>query len=190
MTVVEPEIRNGVDTRTLFDSFSVVKDHADLAHFRFRAANRWVGGTHSRGTIGGYERAGEERTRPRSWIFDTDHPLGLTGADNGPTPVEFVLLGVAGCLTANIATIAAARGITLRSVESVVEGDLDVRGTFGISPDARNGCDEIRVSFLIDSDASEDQLNEVVAQARARSAVLDMLSRPVAVSVSAQMRSK
>jgi uncharacterized OsmC-like protein len=58
----------------------------------------------------------------------------LVGADNGPTPVEFLLHGLASCLTAGLANIAAARGVTLTEVRSTVSGDIDLNGIFGLDP--------------------------------------------------------
>ena len=51
-------------------------------------------------------------------LADADHPTVLVGADNGPTPVEFLLQGLAACLTAGIGNIAAVRGVELDEVES------------------------------------------------------------------------
>ena len=183
MTATQSPSRNGVDTKALFDTINVVKEHRHLARFQFRAANRWQCGTHSRGSISGFYGAGQEHAHERSWEFDADHPLVLTGADNGPTPVEFVLLALAACLTAGLANIASVRGVELRSVESVVEGDIDLQGLLGLSDAVRNGYQGIRVAFRIDADAPAETIRALVAQAQARSAVLDVMTQPVPVVV-------
>ena len=103
--------------------------------------------------------------------------------DAGPTPVEWVSHALASCLTAGIGTIAAARGIKLNKVELTVEGDIDLRGVLGLSGDVRNGYQGIKVSFEIDGDASPDQLEKIVMQSKARSAVFDILTNGVPVSV-------
>ena len=175
--------RNGVDTEALFATINVVKERRELARFQFRATNRWVRGTHSQGSIDGFYGAGQEHGRAVSWTFDADHPLVLTGTDNGPTPVEYVLLGLAACLTAGLANIAAARGVTLRSVESSVEGDIDLQGILGLSRGVRNGYQQIRVGFRIDADCSEEQVRELVAQSQARSAVFDVITNRVPVKI-------
>ena len=71
----------------------------------------------------------------------------LVGGGAGPTPVEFLLHGLAACLTAGIANIAAARGVTLTEVASSVEGDIDLRGILGLSDEVRNGYQGIRVEL-------------------------------------------
>ena len=84
--------------------------------------------------------------------FDADHPEVLVGADNAPTPVEFLLHAIAACLTSGLANIAAARGVNLTSVGSTVEGDIDLLGILGLSDEVRNGYEQIRVSFQLEGD--------------------------------------
>ena len=183
MSVTDATARNGVDTEALFATINLVKEQRPLAQFTFRATNSWVNGTHSRGSINGFYGAGQEHSRKVAWEFDADHPLVLTGTDLGPAPVEYVLLGLTACLTAGLANIASARGVTLRSVESTVEGDIDLQGILGLSKDVRNGYEQIRVDFRIDGDASPEVLRQIVEQSRARSAVFDVLTNGVDVTV-------
>lgn len=174
---------NGVDTPTLFATINAVAAHPKLAQFRFRASNRWIEGTHSLGRIETFFGACGEQRHARAFEYDADHPPVLVGKDEGPTPVEFLLQALLACLTAGIGNIAAARGVRLTRVESRVEGDIDLRGSLGISSDVRNGYQQIRVSFDIDGDASQDELRAIVEQSKARSAVFDVLTNGVPVEV-------
>jgi uncharacterized OsmC-like protein len=177
-------VRNGVDTTTLFATLDAVKDAPEAARFQFRARNRWVSGTHSRSTIHDFFGVGEERTHDEPTTHDVDHPAVLVGGDNGPTPVEYVLHALAGCLTAGLANIAAARGIELTEVTSTVEGDIDLNGIFGLGgPEVRNGFEQIRVSFEVSGDAPAEKLQELVEQSRSRSAVFDIITNPVPVTI-------
>ena len=115
--------------------------------------------------------------------MDADHPVVLTGSDNGPAPVEYLLAGLAGCLTAGIANIAAARKVHLRSVTAIVEGDIDLQGILGLSADVRNGYEQMRIHFEIDADAPAEKIRQIVEQSRARSAVFDVLTNGVPVAV-------
>lgn len=182
MTIAENHVRNGVDTATLFATLDAVKGDPDIAKFRFRATNTWVTGTHNRSTIHGFHGAKQEMTHREPFTFDADHPPVLVGTDNGPTPVEYVLHALAACLTAGIANIAAARGITLTEVSSTVEGDIDLLGILGLSDEVRNGYQQIRVSFTLRGDDPE-KLRSVVEQSRRRSAVFDIVTNGVPVSV-------
>jgi uncharacterized OsmC-like protein len=181
-TITHDPIRNGVDTATLFATLDAVKGNNDIAKFQFRASNKWISGTHSQGTIKGFYGAGQEMEHKSVHVFDVDHPAVLVGADNGPTPVEYVLHALAACLTAGIANIAAARNIKLTSVESTVEGDIDLLGILGLGEGVRNGFQGIKVSFKLTGD-DPDKLRKVVEQSRARSAVYDIVTNGVPVEI-------
>jgi uncharacterized OsmC-like protein len=182
MTTTENTVRNGVDTATLFATLDAVKGDPDLAKFQFRATNRWLSGTHNQSTIHGFHGAKQEMTHRQAHVFDADHPPVLVGSDNGPTPVEFLLHAIAACLTAGIANVAAARGVTLTEVSSTVEGDIDLLGILGLSKDVRNGYEQIKVSFTLRGDDPE-KLRAVVEQSRRRSAVYDVLTNGIPVSI-------
>lgn len=178
-----PAPRNGVDTPALFATINAVAGQPDLARFQFRATNRWISGTHSTSMMADFSGAGGEHAHIADHGAEADHPTVLCGQDHGPTPVEYLLHALAACLTAGVANIAAARGVTLREVESTVEGDIDLRGILGLSDEVRNGYQGIRVKFAIKGDAPAEKLREIVMQSRARSAVFDVLTNGVPVTV-------
>ena len=178
---------NGVNTPVLFQTIGAVKAAPALGRFQFRATNRWIKGTHSRTLIQSFSGAGGEHQHTGAVQFDADHPQVLVGADNAPTPVEFLLHALASCITSGIGNIAAARGVVLTEVESTIEGDIDLRGILGLADDVRNGYEAIRVNFSIKGDAAPEKLRQIVEQAKARSAVYDVLTNgvPVAITVDA-----
>jgi uncharacterized OsmC-like protein len=175
---------NGVDTPTLFGTLDVVKRQPELAKFQFRARNRWQSGTLSETTMSAFAGAGGEHTHKTTFKMSADHPAVLVGEDRAPLPIEFLLHALASCITGGIANIAAARGVKLTEVESTIEGDIDLLGIFGMSKDVRNGYQGIRASFSIKGDAPPEKLQEIVDQSRARSAVFDVLTNGVPVSMS------
>ena len=189
MTSTDTTMRNGVDTAALFATLDAVKQAPEAAKFQFRAHNEWVSGTHNRSTITDYFGVGAERAHERTFIFDADHPAVLVGQDHGPTPVEFVLHALAACLTAGLANIAAARRVLrLTEVCSTVAGDIDLNGILGLSPDTRNGYEQITVRFTVKGDAPAETLREIVEQSRARSAVYDIITNRVPVTIEVDTR--
>lgn len=176
--------RNGVDTPTLFATLDAVKGTPALGQFQFRVRNRWQSGTLSETTISTFAGAGGDHVHKSTFTVRADHPAVLVGEDRAPLPVEYLLHALASCITGGIANIAAARGVTLREVESTVEGDMDLLGILGLSKTVRNGYQGIRASFSIKGDAPPEQLQEIVEQSRARSAVFDVLTNGVPVSMS------
>jgi uncharacterized OsmC-like protein len=179
-----PAPRNGVNTPALFATIGAVKDAPALAAFRFRARNRWVSGTCSETTIESFAGAGGEHQHQTAFRYQADHPAVLVGEDRGPTPVEFLLHALASCICAGVGNIAAARGVTLTSVESTIEGDIDLQGILGLSKNVRNGYQQLRLNVAIAGDAPAAVLEGIVEQAKARSAVYDVLTSGVPVSVS------
>ncbi|MCK6685163.1 MAG: OsmC family protein [Thermoanaerobaculia bacterium] len=178
-----PKPLNGVDVPTLFATLDAVKQNREIAKFQFRATNQWLAGTHSRSTISGFYGAMQEMKHASAMMFEGDHPAVLVGGDKAPTPVEFLLHALASCLTAGIGNIASARGIKLESVESTVEGNVDLLGLLGIDDNVRNGYQGIRVSFKIKGDASAAELEKIVMRSKDRSAVYDVLTNGTPVDI-------
>jgi uncharacterized OsmC-like protein len=181
--VIEKPPLNGVNTPTLLATINAVGAQPELADFKFRARARWVSGTHSRIVVDDFYGAGQELRHEAPTVADADHPAVLCGSDNGPTPVEFLLQGLAACLTAGIGNIAAVRGVELASVESTVEGDINLLGLLGLNREVRNGYSGIRVSFKVRGNAPPEKLAAIVEQSRARSAVYDVLTNGCPVSI-------
>jgi uncharacterized OsmC-like protein len=184
VSVFTDTVRNGVDTEKMFATLDLIKAQPELARFRFRASNRWIGGAHNRSTIKDfYAAGGEDTTRAEPFELEAGEPAILLGADTGPNPAEFLLHALAACLTTSIVYVAAARKVQLTSVASTVTGDMDVRGALGVDDRVRNGFERISVSFRVTGNAPAEKLREVVERARARSAVYDMVTNGVPVAV-------
>jgi uncharacterized OsmC-like protein len=184
MSTTAEAIRNGVDTDVLFGTLDAIKADPSIAKFQFRARNRWIDGAHNRTTIRDFYAANQEDTsRSADFVLDAGEPAILLGTDTGPNPAEYLLHALAACLTTSLVYVAAARGVRLTEVESTLDGDMDVQGALGLSDEYRNGFERIRVSFRVQGDAPEEKLREVVARATQRSAVFDMVTNGVPVTV-------
>jgi uncharacterized OsmC-like protein len=180
----EVQADNGVNVAALLAAREALTDAPDAAKFTWRATCEWKKGTHSRSTVEGFYGLGGEQKHRSTFAFDADHPEVFASEDNGATPVEMVLVGLASCLTAGVAAVAQNRGIQLRSVTATLEGGMNIQGILGIDKDVRNGFDGIKVDFQIDADASEDDIKALVAQSQKRSAVFDIVTNPTNVTVS------
>ncbi len=171
---------NGIDTEQLGAIAQGVQQNPSLARSQFRAVNRWINGGHNRSTIQGFYGAGQEdTTRTKPFILDADEPSVFLGQDQGANPLEYLLHALGACATTSLVYHAAARGIRIESVESTLEGDLDLQGFLGLSNTVRKGFQQIRVNITIKTDASAEQLQELAAF----SPVYDIISNPVPVSI-------
>jgi len=183
MTAIQRSVNNGVNVQALLGAREALSNAPEAAEFTWRATCNWVNGTHSRSTVEGFYGLGGEQKHKTQFIFDADHPQIFASEDNGATPVELVLAGLASCLTAGIAAVAQLREIQLRSVSATLEGGMDIRGILGADSDVRNGFDGIKVTYSIDADASRDDIEALVAQSQKRSAVYDIITNPTNVTV-------
>ena len=183
MSATETPIDNGVNVEALLGAREALTAAPEAAQFTWRASCEWQNGTHSTSSVEGFFGLGEEQRHRTKYSFEADHPEIFASADNGATPVEYVLVGLAGCLTAGIAAVAQNREIQLRSVTATIEGGMDVRGILGVDSDIRNGFSGIKVTYDIDADASPADIQALVAQSQKRSAVFDIITNPTDVQV-------
>lgn len=183
MTSTQTPVNNGVNVEALLGAREALTAAPEGAKFQWRATCEWKHGTHSNSEVEGFFGLGEEQQHRTRYAFDTDHPELFASEDNGATPVEYVLVGLAGCLTAGVAAVAQNREIQLNRVTATIEGAMDVRGILGIDSDVRNGFSGITVTYDIDADATPEEINGIVAQSQKRSAVYDIITNPTDVRV-------
>jgi uncharacterized OsmC-like protein len=183
MTTTKDVIDNGVNVEALLGARQALSEAPEAAQFKWRAKCEWVKGTHSVSTVEKYFGLGAEQQHKAPFTFDTDHPEIFASEDHGATPVEVVLAGLAGCLTAGIASVAQMREIQLNSVTATIEAGMDIQGILGIDSEVRTGFDGIKVNYDIDADATPEEIKAVVAQSQKRSAVFDIITNPTNVSV-------
>lgn len=179
---------NGINVNQLFDTIELINETPEISQFKFRATNQWQGGTHNRAKVKDFYGAMQEDDSREALTFEIDEPPVLLGGNKGANPVEYLLVGLSGCLTTAMVAHAAAKGIALRSVESRLEGDLDVQGFLGLSEEIPVEYQEIRVNFKIDADMSNEEKEELIAMAQKYSPVFNTVSKPVSVKVGLDQR--
>lgn len=164
---------NGVAVDSLFDTIEVVKKDPEVAKFNFRISNKWINGGHNHTNIKDFYGAKETHNHTTPFELDADEPQLLLGEDKGPNPVEFLLKALAACVTTSLIYHAAAKGIDVHTVESRLDGDLDLRGFLGISKDVPVGYQKIRISFKIDADISDQEKVELIEMGKKYSPVFN-----------------
>jgi len=181
--MAQKNVNNGVNVEALLAAREALKNAPEAAQFTWRASCKWQNGTHAQSSVQGFHGLGQEQSHKTEFSFETDHPEVFASEDRGATPVELVLVGLASCLTAGVASVAQNRGIQLRSVEAKLEGKMNIYGILGVDDNVRNGYDDIKVTFHIDADASRKDIEALVAQSQKRSAVYDIVTNPTNVTV-------
>ena len=183
MKVTASKVDNGVNVEALLGAKEALTNAPEAAQFIWRASCEWKDGTHSHSIVESFFGLGQEQHRKKTFHFDADHPEVFASEDKGATPVEYVLVGLASCLTGGIAAIAQHRGIQLRKVKATIEGPMNLYGILGIDSDVRNGFSGIKVKYEIDADAKKEDVEALVAQSQKRSAVYDAITNPTNVTV-------
>lgn len=176
-------VDNGVNVQALLDAREALSEAPEAAKFTWRATCDWKNGTHSVQSVESFYGLGDEQKHITEYGFETDHPEIFASEDKAATPVELVLCGLAGCLTAGIAAVAQNRNIQLKSVKATLEAGMDIQGILGMDADIRNGFDGVKVHYEIDADASQEDIEALVAQSQKRSAVFDIMTNPTNVTV-------
>jgi uncharacterized OsmC-like protein len=183
MTATEIPVDNGVNVEALLGVRDALANTPEIAQFQWRSMVSWVNGTHSRSDVETFYGFGDEQQHHTTFSYDVDHPLQFAAQDNGVTPVEYVLVALGSCLTAGVAAVAQQRSIQLRSVQATLAAEMDLHGILGADPDVRNGFSGVTVSYLIDADATPEEIRALVAQSQKRSAVYDIVTNPTSVTV-------
>ena len=174
---------NGVKVDELFGTIDAVKKAPVIAKFKFRANNQWIDGGHNRTMIKNFYGTQQDHDHKEPFVLDADEPPLLLGRDLGPNPVEYALTALAACVTSSIVYHAAAKGVVIRSMESRLEGDIDLQGFLGIRDDVPRGYKEIRMYVNIDADAPPEKLEEIIQLGPTYSPVFDTITRAVPVTV-------
>jgi uncharacterized OsmC-like protein len=182
-TKTETKVINGVNVTMLFETIEAIKGNPEISKFKFRATNTWQDGTYNRATVKDFYGALQEDDTRAPLHFEIDEPPVLLGNNQGANPVEYLLVGLSGCLTTSMVAHAAARGIKLKGVQSRLEGELDVQGFLGLSETIPVGYKNIRVSFKIDADITDREKEELIEMAQKYSPVFNSVAKPVPVHV-------
>lgn len=113
-----------------------------------------------------------------------DEPPGLLGDDTAPNPSEAALAALGSCLSVGILANALAQGVTVRSLEIDLEGDINISAVWGAgaTPDSV-GFSAVRAAVKLDADAPQETLDALVAHATVWSPVANTFTRPVPLDV-------
>jgi uncharacterized OsmC-like protein len=112
------------------------------------------------------------------------HPA--TGGDGSfACSGDMLLQALAACAGVTMRSVATARGITLRGGTVFADGDLDFKGTLGVDREAPVGFTDIRLRFELDTDATEEQIADLLATTERYCVVLQTLRTAPVVESSA-----
>jgi uncharacterized OsmC-like protein len=184
MTHHDQNIRNGLNLDQMAQTVEALKNDPALARFQFRARNQWIDGGENRSSIQDFYGAGAEDTsRSEPFVFTNGEPPVLLGNNEGANPVEYLLHALAGCVTTTTVLHAAARGIRIHRLATELTGDIDLQGFLALDDSVPVGYESIRIRMDIEADATDEEIDRLLAFAREHSPVCSTVCRPVPVTV-------
>jgi organic hydroperoxide reductase OsmC/OhrA len=131
MNQTNENIVNGVSVDKLFGIMDTIKTNSDIAKFNLRAKGNWISGAHTQTIVKDFYGSGQTHSRKETFVLEKDEPSVLLGTDTGANPGEYALAVLNGCLTSALVYHAAAKGIQIDEIETILNGDVDLRGYFG-----------------------------------------------------------
>jgi uncharacterized OsmC-like protein len=183
-TAATEKVVNGVSVDKLLQTMDAIKQNPEISKFNFRIDNYWIDGAHNRAVVSDFYGATKTHRRDKTYfVYDKDeHPI-LLGNDRGANPVEYLLVGLAGCLTTTLVYYAAAMGVKITKVDAKLDGDIDIQGLLGMSDKVRPGYKSIRIKLQVAGDAPKEKLEELVRIAESRSPVADVVAHGTPLEV-------
>ncbi|KAA0023960.1 OsmC family protein [Antrihabitans cavernicola] len=147
---------------------AAVADNVANAHVVFRASGTPEYAVGSAIALGGY-------------TVHVDEPQALGGENTAPNPVEFYLAALISCQVVTYRFWSERLGITFDDIAIDAEGDLDVRGFFGLDDDVRPGFTAVRVEVAVRGPESPERYRELQDAVDAHCPVLDLTKAPTPV---------
>jgi len=156
-----------IDINKMKEFIEAVEKDPGKGQFTFKTNTVWQDGSVS-------------KTTARDFNIITDEPETLGGKDSGIDPIELLLGSIASSIALGFSTQAAKKRIELKKFNIETEGDIDVRGYLGLSG-PRPGFNNIRYTLNVESDASEEELEDSLRSAEETSPMYDNVSKGVPV---------
>jgi len=175
---------NGFDLEAIENTVTALKANPKIAEFKFKATNEWESGPRNTSQIQGfYGACQEDTTRATPFKCSTDMPVVLNGTDVAPSPPEFLLHTLAGCITTSMMLLASANGIQVDEVTVNVEGDLNLNGFLGLDSCILKEYEQIKISIDVVGDLTSEEKNTLLELAK-KSPIYNTILNPVPVDIS------
>jgi uncharacterized OsmC-like protein len=171
---------NGIDTDAVHELIDSVDSDPAKGMTHWRVASKWQGGTYSRAQVDGFAIGGVGVSR--HFAIDIDEPFELGGSNAFANPQEYLLAALNACMIVGYTALCALQGITLEKLEITTEGDIDLRGFFGLDPSIAAGYRELRSTVVIKGDGTEERFRTIHDMVLAASPNFYNITRAVCVA--------
>lgn len=158
-TTETPTIVNGINTDALRGAIDAITQDPAKGQTHWQVTSHWRGGTRSDAKVNGYSIGGQHV--PREFTLKIDEPLELCGQNQFANPQEYLLAALNGCMIVGYTALCALEGIELEELRIETEGDIDLRGFLGISPEVAPGYEQLRYTVHIKGSGTPEQFEKI-----------------------------
>ncbi|MDA8192784.1 MAG: OsmC family protein [Thermaerobacter sp.] len=155
---------NGIDTKTIENLVSRYQEHPDEAISSWSSTVLWQRGFQSTVAVRGFSP------------IAVDEPEWLAGTNHGPNAPELLLGALGSCMSTGFIAIASLSEVSVKALETTVSGEIDLQVFLGLK-EGNAGFDQISVSFVVDSPATDEQIETIIAQVSKLSPVKNTIER-------------
>jgi uncharacterized OsmC-like protein len=152
-------LRNGINVKGLQDFKKDIAINPENGMINYKVNLEWLGGTKSKVTTTGITLGNDKLNRNFSFIID--EPEQILGENTNPTPQEYLLGGMGGCILVGYSVGASVLGITLEKLEVDLEADLDLRGFTEVNPDSPIGFIDVKYTIRVKGDGTREQFESI-----------------------------
>ncbi|MTI30158.1 OsmC family protein [Xanthovirga aplysinae] len=168
---------NGINLKGLQQYVDLIKNAPNEAKSSYGITATWDGGVKT--IVNTHNQKVGSKEIKKDFHFQIGEPKELLGDNSLPTPQDYLLGGLAGCMMVGFVVEASKRDIQLKSVKLTIEGDLDLRGFLKISADVPIGFDKVFFHFDVEGNGSKEQYDEIVASVQQFSPNYKTIADPV-----------
>jgi len=168
---------NGINVDDVNTLIETVKQNPREGLTRWKVTSAWQDCTHMRARIESFSIGGKTVKRP--FTIDIDEPAELGGGNAHPNPQEHLIAALNACMMVGYVALCALHGIALEKLEIETEGDIDLRGFFGLDSTVAPGYKSLCYTVRIKGDASEEQFAKIHEMVMATSPNYYNVSHPV-----------
>ena len=158
-TLGSTQLLNDIDVEALRGAMDACRTDTSAAKTKFAVTTNWLGGTKSRTSVQGCEVGGQ--WIDRQFDFVSDEPHELCGTNTAANPQEYLMGALNACMTVGYVAGASLMGINLHSVRIETDGNIDLRGFFGLTKTVPSGYNELRYAVHIKGDGTEEQMRKL-----------------------------
>ena len=160
MSNTTEELINGIDTEGLQEYIERIKKKPSDAISSYGIKAEWKGGVKTE--ITALNQKVGETLIGKDFKFTIDEPNELLGTNSSPSPQEYLLGGLAGCMMVGFVAGASTRGVILDEVTLTIKGDLNLRGFLSVDENAPVGFEELRFDYNVKGNGTQKDYDAII----------------------------